>query len=636
MVRRILIALLALGALVLCAGPASAASLHWSAARRVDDFGGIGLGAIACPQQDACDALDQDGRLVRFQPGAIKQTTTTLALDAPGRLSAIACPAEDQCTVIDQTGDEATFDEASPNGGVNFTHVDPAASDTSDDQTPGLACPSTTQCLIVDGSGNVVTFSPADPSAAVTTALDPTQNFGLVAIACPAATQCTAISQTRQWTFDPSDPASATTATIDTAAGFAAALACPSVTQCTSVDESGRETTFDPQTPTAGTPVALSSDLYAEFASVVCPTTTSCTGSDLDGNLESFDPQTGTLISRAPARDVQDLVCLTSTACLADDGTGDVLPFTPGAARVDDVERTDSGSALGAVACPSVSQCTAVDRTRELTFDPRPGATGLQVNLLPGRAAEPVAGLACPLPTLCSAVRVDQQVTFDPRRFGHPRTRVADHDGDGTFIAVRCPGRTECVAIDSDGAAVTYDPATGHIALRRIDVEEVEALTALACPTRARCTATDNDGTAISFDPLTGHRLLSVKIDARVGLDAPSGDSDNELDGIACRGTRSCVAVDTLGDVVSFDPASRHGATVREVDTVAGLTAVACPTRGLCVLTGADGRVFTGPAGGSRWTPTVLRQAAALTDVTCVSGSECVAVDAAGDTFTGR
>ncbi|MGH2913842.1 MAG: hypothetical protein ACRDMX_02525 [Solirubrobacteraceae bacterium] len=97
-------------------------------------------------------------------------------------------------------------------------------------------------------------------------------------------------------------------------------------------------------------------------------------------------------------------------------------------------------------------------------------------------------------------------------------------------------------------------------------MEDGKALTGLACPTRSQRTATDDDGTAISFDALTCQRVLRVKVDAKVGFDAPSGTSDHELDGIACHGTQSCVAVDTLGDIVRFDPRSRHDARVRKID----------------------------------------------------------------------
>jgi hypothetical protein len=183
---------------------------------------------------------------------------------------------------------------------------------------------------------------------------------------------------------------------------------------------------------------------------------------------------------------------------------------------------------------------------------------------------------------------------------------------------------------------VTYDPQTGRIMRRGINVEEVEALTALACPSRSQCTATDNDGTATTFDPLTGHRLLSVKIDKPVGLDAASGDSDNELDGITCRGTRLCVAVDTLGNVVSFDPHSRRGGHLYKVAAGSALTSVACPTRGLCVLADSSGRVWIGHAGGSYWIATRLHGASGLTSLACVTGTECVAVDSAGDEYTSR
>lgn len=635
MMRRALILLLAVGGLALCAGPASAASLRWSPANQVDLIGAIGLGAITCPARIECDALDADGRLVQFEPGRIDPTAVTVVLDVTGRLSAIACPAQDQCTAVGQTGDEVTFDEASPYHGAHVARVDRTAS-ASADRTPGLACPSRTRCLIADSAGDIVSFSPAHPSGATATVLDPSDGFGFVAIACPSLTQCTAISQTREWTFHPSDPAAATTASVETGTGLATALACPSVTQCTAVDGSGRETTFDPRTATAGTPVAVSSDPHANLVAVVCPTTALCTGADRDGNLESFDPRTGALISRAPARGAQDLACVSATACFADSDTGYVLSFTPGAAQVTEQDGIDSGSSLSAVACPTANRCTAVEHAHELTFDPYAIDTTLALHRLPGQRTEPITGLACPLQAQCSAVRGDQQVAFNPRHFGHPPTLLTDLDGDGTSIAVRCPGRSECVAIESDGVAVTYDPATGQIARGGIDVDEAETPTALACPAEAQCTATDDDGTAISFDPLTGRRLLRVKVDASVGRDAPSGDSDHELDGITCLSTRSCVAVDTLGDVVSFDPGSAHGATVRRVDTGAGLTAVGCPTSGLCVLTGADGRVFTGSPGGSRWTPTRLFQAVALTAVTCVTGSECVAVDAAGNAFISR
>ena len=645
-VQRSLLVVLALGGLALFAGSASAASLRWSQRRQVDIAGNISLGAMVCPAKSYCDALDADGRLVQFQsgpnqgaPNDIDMNDISVALDRPSPLAAMACP-KGNCTVLDRDGNAATFAiRGNVYSDFRFIRVDRALSGATAGQSPpALACPSRTLCVVADGAGGVVSFAPGDPSAARRTVLNRGDDPGLITVACPSATQCTAISQTQEWTFNPSDPAAASTVTIDTSPGTATALACPSTRLCTSVDASGRETTFDPQTPSADTPAAVSSDPHADLTAVICTTATLCTAADHNGYLESFDPRSGALISRVPATDVNDLACLTATYCLADQSTGAVLPFTPGSSQDFSAQGTglDNGSPLVDVSCPEADRCVAADPSYEVVFDTHSKTTDYRLEVpLPEDAHAPITGITCPLLTLCSVIRGDEQVALDPTRFRHPHPLVVDDDGAATFTAVRCRGAGECVAIDSDGMAVSYDPATGHVD-RRIDVQKGRTLTALACPTRTRCTATDNEGTAISFDPLTGDRLLTVKIDAKVGLDTPGSDTGHELDGIACAATQSCVAVDTLGDEVSFDPRSRQGAGLRKVDAVTGLTAVACPSEGRCVLTGADGRVFTGRPNQPHWTAKRLYEATALTAVTCRSATECIATDDAGDEYTSR
>ncbi len=615
---------------------AMASPLRWSAGRQIDHSTGVALGLLACPSRSQCDALDANNRLVQFDP-ATPGHVTRVQLTAPARLSGFTCASATQCTVIDQQGGAATFNPSAPAATLTFTTVDGAVSSASSSaQADGVACASGSECVLVDGAGNVVTFDPTAPSSPVTTSLDPGEDFGLVAVTCASATQCTAISQTKEWTFDPAGAGTATSATIDSKAGFAHAVTCASATQCTAVDQSGRETTFDPQTATTAGPASLATNEFTQFNDVACPSATLCVAADLAGHLTSFDPQTGQSLANVAVRGVHSLACPSATGCVADDGSGHALTFIPGTTSRPNATLIDAGTPLVSVSCPGRSQCTAVDALHELTFDPRSSRVAMHLRTLAGRPFPPVAAIACPALTLCSAPSDVSQITFNPRAFGHPKSRVIDHDGDGTIVTVRCPSRGECVAIDTDGAGVTYDPQTGRIMRHNINIEEVEALTALACPSRSQCTATDNNGTAITFDPLTGHRLLSVKIDKPVGLDAASGDSDNELDGIACRGTRLCVAVDTLGNEVSFDPHSRRGGHLHAVAAGSALTSVACPTRGLCVLADSLARVWIGHAGGSSWVPTRLHGASGLTSIACVTGTECVAVDSAGDEFTSR
>jgi hypothetical protein len=616
---------------------ASASPLRWSTGRQIDHSAGVGLATLVCPSASQCDALDDNNRLVQFDP-ATPAHATRVQISAPARLTDLTCASATQCTLIDEQGGEATFNPSSPPATLTFQTVDAAvASPSSSTQAAGATCPSSSQCVLVDGSGNVVVFDPTAPSSPVTASLDPGEDFGLITVTCASTSQCTAISLTKEWTFDPANPGAATSTTIDTMAGSARAVTCASATQCTAVDQSGHETTFDPQTATTTGPASLATSDFTQFDDVACTSATLCVAADLSGHLTSFDPQTGKSVASVAATGIHNLACETAAACVADDGSGRVLTFTPGTTTQPVATQIDAGAPLVSVSCPGRTQCTAVDAVHELTFDPLSASRApLHLRTLPGRPFPPVSAVACPALTLCSSPRDVSQITFNPRAFGRPKGRVIDHDGDGTIVTVRCPSRSECVALDDDGAAVTYNPQTGRILRHSINVEEVEAQTALACPSRSQCTSTDNDGTATTFDPLTGHRLLSVKIDKPVGLDAASGDSDNELDGIACRGTRLCVAVDTLGNEVSFDPHSRRGGRLHAVAPGSALTSVACPTSGLCVLGDSSGRVWTGHANGTYWIPTRLVGAAGLTAIACVSGTECVAVDTAGDTFTGR
>ena len=164
-------------------------------------------------------------------------------------------------------------------------------------------------------------------------------------------------------------------------------------------------------------------------------------------------------------------------------------------------------------------------------------------------------------------------------------------------------------------------------------VENGESLIADACPAKTQCTAVDNDGQMETFQPLTGKHIASATIDKPVGLDAPSGDSDNELDAVACTSAKICIAVDTLGNAVTFNPRSRHSATPTAIDPGHALLAIACPSSKECVAVDSAGRALQGAPDNHTWTVEPLPDATPLLGVACVSTSECVAVDDAGQEF---
>jgi hypothetical protein len=207
---------------------------------------------------------------------------------------------------------------------------------------------------------------------------------------------------------------------------------------------------------------------------------------------------------------------------------------------------------------------------------------------------------------------------------------------DAAISGIACPTATECVAVDTDGSGITYDPATATFIMRRIKVEEGEALTGSACSSKTQCTAVDNDGQEITFSPLTGKVITTTAIDASVGLDAPSGDSDDELDDVSCPGVTLCVAIDTRGAAVAFNPRSKHAVKPTLIDTGNELTSISCPSKQRCVAVDGSGRALAGGTKPSSWSATTLRGASALFAVDCPSAKECVVVDATGDAFTGR
>jgi hypothetical protein len=308
-------------------------------------------------------------------------------------------------------------------------------------------------------------------------------------------------------------------------------VACPSTVQCTAVDARGQELTFDPDSPGTPTPITVSGSYPAGenlmggynypagnygLEAVACPSTGQCTAVEYDsldppyvGRQVTFDPETGVVITAPTTID-------------------------------------NGGGTMKAVACPSTSQCTAVDYAgNEVTFDPTSPGTPTKATI--GTAI--LQGVACPSTSQCTAVYATgngggSEVTFDPNSPGN-QTRVAIDTS--TFIeAVACPSTSQCTAVDYLGNAVTFDPASpGTPATTSVDAET--GLDAVACPSTSQCTAVNNAGYQVTFDPV-----------------APGTPTRTVLDKNACN------------EYCSED-----------------LTAVACPSVALCVVVGR-GEVFVG------------------------------------------
>jgi Bacterial Ig-like domain (group 3)/Putative Ig domain len=312
---------------VFVALPGSAlAALSWAPPVRVD--AGNAFGGAACPSAAVCVAVDSAGQEVTVDL-ASPSGATPAPIDAGVDLTGVACWST-SCAAVGENGDEIDFEPGAPGSATRGTigtaeHV-------------SCLVPATTpqQCTAVAGPAEV-TFDPADPGSPSPTTID-SANFGddfLSAVACPSASQCTAVDQLGDAvTFDPGSPGSATTTTIDSGVnGALGGVACPSVSQCTAVDNAGRAVTFDPASPMSPAPIVTQIDTTSdnELEGIACASVTACVADDVGGNVVEGDPLSGVAWTATPIAAstlLSGVACGSSTACVAVDAAGDVYAGT--------------------------------------------------------------------------------------------------------------------------------------------------------------------------------------------------------------------------------------------------------------------------------------------------------------------
>jgi len=278
----------------------------------------------------------------------------------------------------------------------------------------------------------------------------------------------------------------------------------------------------------------------------------------------------------------------------------------------------DGGNSLEGVACPTATQCTAVDDNgQELTFNPQsPGDP--TPTLIDSDGDGYLAGVACPTATQCTAVDDDgQQVTFNPQDPGSPAP--ATIDGGNELDAVACPTASQCTAADDNGDEVTFNPQSGG-AHSPTSIDAVSELSSVACPTASQCTAVDDEGEQVTFDPQRPTTASSSTLNV-----------EDSLNGVACPSASQCTAVDDDGEQLTFNPQDPGSPTPATVDSLSGLEAIACPTATECVAVDTAGNGVEGdPASGASWTLAPIAGANVLTAVACPATGECVGVDQTG------
>lgn len=287
------------------------------------------------------------------------------------------------------------------------------------------------------------------------------------------------------------------------------------------------------------------------------------------------------------------VACPSTTQCTAVDDWGQERTYNPAAPHAShsatvDPFAADTGQQLDGIACPSTTGCVAVDGgVREVTFNPLSPGSPTPVKIYP--RVDALYSVACPSTTECTAVGPGGLVvTFNPiSPGGAAATILAGTIPLPLLQGVACPSATQCTAISQE-LVHTFNPnspasATSMTVDRRAGVESI------ACPSSTQCTAVDPIGSEITFDPSTSEGETSARI-AR-GPCGPHGFAC-KFSAIACPSTSQCTGVTLGGQQVTFNPAAPSRVVAATIERH-GLLSVACPDATLCTAVGQSGRVVT-------------------------------------------
>jgi hypothetical protein len=192
--------------------------------------------------------------------------------------------------------------------------------------------------------------------------------------------------------------------------------------------------------------------------------------------------------------------------------------FTAGAVAAPPTPRAIDAAEYGlldAIACPSVSQCTALDVFGGVTtFDPVSGAVIARGAV--GSLSQ--TSLSCPSVSQCTAASPARDVvTFDPTRPQAPTftdlwALATNPQLAAPVLRVACHSTAQCVANDSNDGLYPFDPSS-PASLRIVAAEPVRyAYVQLTCESASVCILLNNLGYEMTIDPQTGTILAHTRI----------------------------------------------------------------------------------------------------------------------------
>jgi hypothetical protein len=454
-------------------------------------------------------------------------------------------------------------------------------------------------------------------------------------------------------------------------------------------------------TPGWSAPTAIDNSSGAALLSVSCPTTSFCMALNADSGYLKYNGTTWTTPAQFPDHaHLVALSCASSTLCAGSDGDGDV--FTYNGTSWSAADNVDGGTYMSGVSCaPGTTFCVAVAGDTGGDAYVYNGTSWSSQHVIDGAADPGMVGISCATASYCMAIdpQGNDVVTTNG---GATWTPPASADGTGGFLtAVSCSSASFCMIVDNLGNAFAV---AGSITEYANADEDGASLLSVSCPADGTCVAIDSDGADLRFSGGSWHSpgfhdgegtpswvscapasSICIMVDS-LGSDlkstdgganwttpkfiddsgsnlsgvscvstifcaavdssgnvvtyngsqwaAPSSIDGNQLDGVSCASSTFCVAVDDAGNGVTLSGTSWSSPAVVDSDGF-GLTSVSCteaPST-FCAAVDTDGNVFT-TGDGVSWATTSIDPGNFFTSVSCATAGFCAAVDTAGNGFT--
>jgi hypothetical protein len=272
---------------------------------------------------------------------------------APATITGLSCPRITVCYAVDSAGNvlSSTSRSAARRGAWRVVASDPGGG------LVAISCPTARFCLAVDEAGNAITLSHGSWSDPVYV----NARFGtFTAVSCPVAAFCMAVdSGGNAFAY-----AAASNAwrpfTVATSGAGLTGVSCTGPGRCIAVDDGGGAYTYNGRSWSAVFPV----DVGHAFTAVSCASRAFCAATDDGGKGAILIGGTWTV--SAMGTTAGTLACPADGFCLATTGSGGAVAYRNGVWS--GVTRIDGRRAIGALSCPAMTACTAVDRQDNVLY----------------------------------------------------------------------------------------------------------------------------------------------------------------------------------------------------------------------------------------------------------------------------